>query len=62
MVDDGKGVGPRHKAPTNSTSKGPDFTPPETKLKQTDGATESRKILAFKVSQFLVGLIIVWFW
>jgi hypothetical protein len=61
MVDDGKRVEPGQKTRTSSASKRPESTL-ETKSKETDGIAESRKILAFKVSQFLVGLIVVWFW
>jgi hypothetical protein len=61
MVDDGKGVGLRHKALSSPISRRPESTL-ETDSKDTGGLTESRKKIAFKASHLLVSLVLVWFW
>jgi hypothetical protein len=61
MVDDGNGVALRDNEPTNPVSRRPE-SGLDTDSKKTDGLTNARKIIAFKVSHLVVSLIVAWFW
>jgi hypothetical protein len=57
MVDDGNGVA----LPDSPVSRRPESAQ-DTDSKKTDGPTNARKIIAFKVSHLVVSLIAAWFW
>lgn len=60
MVDDGNGVALRDNEPMSLASRRPESA--LDKDSKTDGLTNARKIIAFKVSHLVVSLIVAWFW
>jgi hypothetical protein len=60
MVGDGNGVALQDNEPTSPASKRPKSA--LDKDSKTDGLTNARKIIAFKVSHLVVSLTVAWFW